>query len=117
MNPNLSRQQIEAARKKKKKMIYMATSFVLGYLMILFLFGEVSLPHYLSMRKTYQQMKTEIDQLKTENINLKRESEALRSNPEQIESLAREELGLTKKGEIIYEFPKNDPPLPTLPKK
>lgn len=117
MTPNLSRQQIEKAKKKKRKVVYWATLFVLGYLTILFLFGEVSLPHYLSMRKTYQQIHSEISRLKSENASLKKETEALRSNPNQIENLAREELGLTKKGEIIYEFQKNDPSPSGIPKK
>ena len=107
MTPNLSRQQIEAVRRKRRKMAYWVTSFVGGYLIMLFLFGEVSLPHYLSMRKVYQQMQTDISQLKSDNASLKKEADALRSNPSQIEDIAREELGLTKKGEIIYEFQRN----------
>jgi len=110
MTPNLSRQQIESARKKRKKMFYGATTFIFVYLLFLILFGEMSFPHYLSMRKVYQQMRSEIAQLKSENSILKSQSDALRSSPEQIENLAREELGFAKKGEIIYEFPKNDPP-------
>jgi cell division protein FtsB len=109
MTPNLSRQQIETSRIKKKKVVYWGTTFVLGYLLILILFGEVSIPHFLSMRKAYQKMQSEISELKSENGRLKIESEALRSNPEQIEKLAREELGFSKKGEIIYEFPNSEP--------
>jgi cell division protein FtsB len=117
VTPNLSRQQIEKARNKKRKVIYGATLFVFGYLMLLFLFGEVSLPHYLSMRSAYQQINSEIIRLKSENGSLKNETEALRSNPNQIENLARKELGLTKKGEIIYEFQTNDPAPSNLPKQ
>ena len=110
MNPNLSRRQLDTAYKKKKKRAYLVTAFVLCYFIVLSLFGEVNLPDYYSMKKAYHQMKGEIDRLKTENAHLKKESEALRSDPQQIESLAREELGLAKKGEIIYEFPKSIPP-------
>lgn len=117
MTPNLSRQQIEKAKNKKRKVITWATLFVFGYLTMLFLFGEVSLPHYLSMKKAYQKINSEISQLKSENSVLKKETEALRTNPGQIENLARERLGLTKKGEIIYEFQKNDPPLSNISKQ
>lgn len=109
MIPNLSRQQMEAAWNKKKKMIYLGTAFVLGYLIVLFLFGEVNLPHYISMKNAYNQMTDEIDQLKNENAHLRQQTNALSSDPQKIESLAREELGLAKKGEIIYEFPKSAP--------
>ena len=100
---------MEADWNKKKKMIVLGTASVLGYLMILFLFGEFNLPHYISMKSAYRQMKDEIDLLKNENIHLRRQTDALRSDPGKIESLAREELGLAKKGEIIYEFPKSSP--------
>ena len=109
MTPNLSRRQLDDAYNKKKKMIYLGTLFVLCYLIVLSLFGEVNLPHYFSMKKAYDQMKDEINQLKIENTHLTKQTEALRSDPAQIESLAREELGLAKKGEIIYEFPKSPP--------
>lgn len=117
MTPNLSRQQIEMSKKKKKKMVYWGTTFVLGYLLVLILFGEVSIPHFLSMRNAYHKMQSEISDLKSENGRLKNETEALRSNPDQIEKLAREELGLAKKGEIIYEFPNNNSPTSLTSKK
>ncbi|MHB8482238.1 MAG: FtsB family cell division protein [Nitrospiria bacterium] len=110
MNPNVSRQHLDALFKKKKKRVYFVTGLVLSYFLIWSLFGEVNLPDYYSMRKTYNRMKGEINQLKTENARLKKQSDALRSDPQQIESLAREELGLAKKGEIIYEFPKSASP-------
>jgi len=109
MTPNLSRQQIEFSRAKKKKVALLSVIFVFVYLMALILFGEVSLPHFFSMRNAYRQMKNEIDLLKADNARLKAESEALRSSPEEIENLARESLGMARKGEIIYEFPRTDP--------
>jgi cell division protein FtsB len=115
MNPNLSRRQIEAVNEKRKKKLYLATAGALCYLLFLFLFGEVNLPHYLAMLKSYQQMKNDIHQLSSENASLKKEADALRSDPEQIESLARQQLDLTKEGEIIYEFPRSETSAPSNP--
>lgn len=106
MTGNVSRRRLEEAEKKKKKVLYAVTGFILCYLLFFFLFGEGNVFRYFSMRKAWHQTEADIARLKEENIRLKREADALRSDPAAIENLAREELGLTKKGEIIYEFPK-----------
>ncbi|NIS60937.1 MAG: septum formation initiator family protein, partial [Proteobacteria bacterium] len=43
-------------------------------------------------------------ELRTENDKLRAEIDNLRTNKKYIEELARRELGLVKKGEIIYQF-------------
>jgi len=44
--------------------------------------------------------------LQEENRNLAEKISRLRNSKEEIEKVAREELGLVKKGEIIYQFEK-----------
>ncbi len=45
-------------------------------------------------------------ELQQENDRLRAEIDNLRTNKKYVEELARRELGLVKKGEIVYQFDK-----------
>jgi len=65
---------------------------------------------YLAMRRTKQEIQRvqgEIDRLNKENTELSQEVKALKSDPHKIESIARDELGLAKPGEVIIKIPKD----------
>ena len=74
---------------------------------------------YLAMRRTKQEIQRvqgEIDRLHKENAELSQEVQALKSDPHKIESIARDELGLAKPGEVIIKIPK-DQQLKSSPQK
>jgi len=59
------------------------------------------------------ELEREIDQLHAANTALAEEVRGLKHDPGRIEAIAREELGLVKPGEQIYEFrPPAPPPAP-----
>src|SRR5215470_10396436 len=65
---------------------------------------------YLAMQRTkqdIQRVQGEIDRLNKENTELSQEVKALKSDPHKIESIARDELGLAKPGEVIIKIPKD----------
>jgi cell division protein FtsL len=65
---------------------------------------------FLAMRRTKQEIQRvqgEIDRLNKENSELSQEVKALKSDPRKIESIARDELGLAKPGEVIIKIPKD----------
>src|SRR5262245_10636946 len=65
---------------------------------------------YLAMRRTkleIQRVQGEIDRLNQENTDLSQEVKALKSDPHKIESIARDELGLAKPGEVIIKIPRD----------
>ena len=70
---------------------------------------------YLALRRTqqqYQQQKRHIHALEVENRQLNRSVRALRTNPQAIESIAREQLHLTRPGEVVYTYPTGPVPPP-----
>jgi len=74
---------------------------------------------YLAMRRTKQEIQrvqAEINRLNKENAELAQEVQALKSDPHKIESIARDELGLAKPGEVIIKIPK-DQQLKSSPQK
>jgi cell division protein FtsL len=65
---------------------------------------------YLAMRRTKQDIERvqgEIARLNQENAELSQEVKALKTDPHKIESIARDELGLAKPGEVIIKIPKD----------
>ena len=74
---------------------------------------------YLAMRRTKQEIQRvqgEIERLNKENTELSQEVKALKSDPHKIESIARDELGLAKPGEVIIKIP-NDQQLKSSPQR
>ena len=63
---------------------------------------------YLAMRRSEKQMEQlrgEIERLNQENQSLAEHVNALKTDPEAIEKIAREEMGLAKPGEMIFKLP------------
>ena len=63
---------------------------------------------FLAMQRTkrdIQKVQADLDRLNTENQRLADEVKALKSDPHKIESIARDELGLAKPGEVIIKIP------------
>lgn len=67
-------------------------------------FGEMGLLRYLAMRDHAQQLELEIMDLERTGRALRAEIDRLERDPVKIEQLARERLGLVRKGEIVYQL-------------
>ena len=55
-------------------------------------------------RERVSDLKKEIEAIEAKNKELRSKIRSLRSDKRAIEKIAREDLGLVKKGEIVYEF-------------
>ncbi|HZR46500.1 MAG TPA: septum formation initiator family protein [Candidatus Manganitrophaceae bacterium] len=101
---NRSKGAADLSRRKRRRLFLGVAFFLSGYLLLSFLFGEMGMVNSLKMKRTYAQIQEEILSLKRENEALTHKIEALKSDPHYIESLARNQLGMAKEGELIYEF-------------
>jgi len=69
------------------------------------LFGEHG---FLAMRraqKEVEKLRQDIAQLNADNKQLSEEIQALKTDPQLIERIARQEMGLAKRGELIFKLP------------
>ncbi len=71
---------------------------------LVFLFANKNFQTLLVLNKKIAKLKQRIKGLEEDNKRLKEELEAVKNDPEYIEGLAREELGLIKPGETKYRF-------------
>lgn len=71
---------------------------------LLIAFGNNGIIDNLLMKEKLKILKDASSQLMGENNKLRHEIKLLRSSPQHIETVARDELGMVRKGEIIYKF-------------
>jgi cell division protein FtsB len=86
----------------RRRGVHLLLAFVTLVLVIDALVGEKGLLESMRARRQYQQLARSLDDLKRENARLRDEARRLREDPTAIESLAREELGLIRPGEVVF---------------
>lgn len=87
----------------KGKFKYLLLVFIILITTYFTIFGERGI---LQLRKLEQETKTikaSAEKIKEENERLKKEIKLLKNDKQYIEKVARKELGLVKKDEIIYK--------------
>lgn len=63
------------------------------------------LPRYRALRTELAEVKAQNARFRREVRDLEREVRALRTDPAAIERIARDELGMIRKGELVFQFP------------
>ena len=83
--------------------IFKQTSLLvfLALILIIFFPGYAKIQE---MRQKNKKLESDIKKLKAENIALSLEKEKLETDPNYLEQVAREKLGIVKKGEIVYRL-------------
>ena len=94
-----------STRKSRKKKVVIAAGVLLGiYLLASFIFGEMGLVKYYRMQAQFNSLKKEISSLKQDNAKLLGDVHALKTDPDRLEQIARDKLGLARPGEIVYYY-------------
>ncbi len=89
---------------------WLRSRLVLAAILLLFLvatslMGERGLIRLYQLHRTRAALTQEVEQLTAANAVLEKEVRGLRTDPDRVEAIAREELGLVKPEELVYEFP------------
>ena len=84
------------------------------------IFGEHGYMALRRQRKDFDALQQQIQQLQKENQQLEEQVKALKTDPQAIEKMARERMGMARPGELIFTLPDkhsaNSPP-PTTAKE
>lgn len=86
----------------RRKSLHLLLVFVTLVLVIDALVGEKGLLETMRARRQHQELTASIERLRGENATLREEARRLREDPSAIESLARQELGLIRPGEMLF---------------
>jgi cell division protein FtsB len=104
IQPRNLRQQVAVERKKRNVIFFTVIILAFLYISTSILFGNMGLIRYLALKKTKSTLETEIATLEKENKILQTQINALKEDPYYIEKYAREEFGLAKPDEYIFQF-------------
>lgn len=71
----------------------------------LHLLDDAGLPRYRALQQELGEVKHDNDRMRQKVRELQREVRALRTDPTEVERIARDELGMIRDDEIIFQFP------------
>ena len=91
--------QISVFRRKPFQILLI---FVTAVLLIDALVGDRGVVERLRAGREYHNVAVSLDALRDENARLRESARRLKEDPSTIESLAREELGLVRPGELLF---------------
>ncbi|MDY0300042.1 MAG: septum formation initiator family protein [Trichlorobacter sp.] len=84
--------------------LYLITAGCLLFILFFTVFGERGLLRITELNRELAQLEENSAELKAANTRLKEEVMLLNNDRNYLERVAREELGLVKKNEVIYLF-------------
>ncbi len=101
---NLLRKQV-VSEIRKRRLVYVTVillSFI--YLIINLIFGDMGLLRYRELNKKKARLETHIKEIKREKEQLGSEIKLLKEDPFYTEKHAREDFGLAKPDEYIFQY-------------
>ena len=95
------RRRATSGRRQGRRFWSHAMLFLASILLVNGLFGERGLMQSIRARRALAETARDLARLRHDNAGLRDRARRLRSDPATIESVAREELGLMRAGEIV----------------
>jgi cell division protein FtsB len=86
----------------RRKAVHLLLVFITLVLVVDALIGDKGLVESMRARRRYQEVNASLDALRRDNAKLRDEVRRLNEDAATIESVAREELGLIRPGEVVF---------------
>jgi cell division protein FtsB len=86
----------------RSRLLQYGLAFVTIVLIVDALVGDKGFLDTLRARRQYRDVSAELVRRRQENVRLREEIRRLREDPSRIESVAREDLGLMREGEVLF---------------
>lgn len=106
MLPSVSIHDSRRATKVTLKAVFLLSSVLTVVFLISFMFSEQGISELQRSRKRVQDLRTDITRLEAEQVHLAGEIESLRRSTFAVERIAREQLGMSRPGEVVYMLPR-----------
>lgn len=89
-----------------KKKYFISLSLFVAIVGLLTIFGDRGLIRVYKLSKERDSIKNYNEKIKAENTAMKEEMELLKTDDKYIELIARKELGMIGRNELVYQFEK-----------
>jgi cell division protein FtsB len=101
---NQLRKQV-ASERKKRKLIFLTVVFLsFLYLLITLIFGDMGLLQYRELFAKKMHLEAQVKEIERENARIRSEITSIREDPYYKEKHAREDFGLAKPDEYIFQY-------------
>jgi cell division protein FtsB len=100
--------QVRRERNKRTCVFFVAAFGIIAFLSYSIFFGDMGVFKYIELKETKTMIEGDIVRLDKENRAMSEQVNALRKDPYYIEKYAREEYGLAKPDEVIFQIKKKD---------
>lgn len=91
------------------RVVFLLSAVLTLVFLISFVFSEEGISELQRARKRVDDLQAQISRLQAENARLRWEIESLKRSTFAVERIAREDLGMSKPGEIVYMLPRAEP--------
>lgn len=106
MQPSVSIHDSRRTAHVTLKAVVLLASVLSVVFAVSFFFSDRGLPELQHARTRVTQLRKDIARLETENTRLRAEIDSVKKSSYAIERIAREDLGMSRKGEVVYMLPK-----------
>jgi len=106
MVSSVSTHESRRATQVTLKAVILLASVLIFVFAISFVFSDRGLPELQNARTRVADLRADIARLESDNQRLRAEIESVKRSSYAIERIAREDLGMSRKGEIVYMLPK-----------
>jgi cell division protein FtsB len=94
----------------RRRTVHFLLIFVAFVLVVDALVGEKGLIESMRARRQHREVAASLETIRRDNVRLREEARRLKEDPGAIESLAREQLGLIRPGEVLFIIKDQAPP-------
>ncbi len=101
---NLLRKQVVSEVKKRRLIFFTFVVLSFLYLTISLLFGDVGLLRYIELNRTKKGLEKQLVEINMQNEQIRTQIRLLKEDPFYKEKLAREEFGLARPDEYIFQY-------------
>ena len=106
MLPSVSTHDSRRATQVTLKAVVLLSGVLTLVFFISFVFSDRGLPELQHARARVDTLKADIARLEAENARLRAEIDSVKKSSYAVERIAREDLGMSKKGETVYLLPR-----------
>jgi cell division protein FtsB len=106
MHPSVSTHDPRRATQVTLKAVILLSGVLTVVFLISFFFSDRGIAELQHARQRVDGLHADIARLNSENARLRSEIESVKKSTYAVERIAREDLGMSKKGEVIYMLPR-----------
>jgi len=101
---NQLRKQVASERKKRKLILLTVVFLSFLYLLITLIFGDMGLLQYRDLFAKKMHLEAQVKEIEQDNARIRSEITSIREDPFYKEKHAREDFGLAKPDEYIFQY-------------